>query len=491
MGLNGDGGRRAVRLRLTPLEDRTLPASAVVASLNAGILRISDYQAADALVLRQSPTAVTVDATNTHLVYAGVNRMTLDVRYDDRVTNDVTALGGVPTRAVYLNRRDPTGRTFISGGLLVAGGNSLPVVEVTPTTDWFTRSLDDAGLRSLARSVSADGVIGRLDMLALFAQATKDGTITANEIHDFKVLEHPAWTVGGTMTQSPLFTMPDPVRGLLSEVVDGDPANATYQGALLGNLQVGDSAAKFQKLVNKWFLGMDHPVAKAGTTYQQANGTLFGSGAAMTDVHQGNLSDCYYLAALANLALDRSAAIPSMFTDNRDGTFTVRFFDSGVAKYVTVDRTLPADGNGTLVYDGAGSSVVDPNNKLWAPLAEKAYAQINAEGWLGHAATNSYPAIEEGFSDDALMQITGGTAGWTAIIRSSSASLQAAVTAGKPTILNSLSSPGNGVVANHTYPVVGYDANVQKFNLFNPQGGFIQLTWTQITQSFSGYWQLQ
>ena len=34
-------------------------------------------------------------------------------------------------------------------------------------------------------------------------------------------------------------------------------------------------------------------------------------------------------------------------------------------------------------------------------------------------------------------------------------------------------------------------ANLQKFNLANPQGGFIQLTWAQINQSFSGFWQLQ
>jgi hypothetical protein len=30
-----------------------------------------------------------------------------------------------------------------------------------------------------------------------------------------------------------------------------------------------------------------------------------------------------------------------MFTKNGDGTYSVRFFNNGVAEYVTVDRELP------------------------------------------------------------------------------------------------------------------------------------------------------
>ncbi|HEX4592377.1 MAG TPA: C2 family cysteine protease, partial [Gemmataceae bacterium] len=360
-----------------------------------------------------------------------------------------------------------------------------------PGSDWFDKALSDAGERSLARTVSGDGSIDRLDMLALFAQAAKDGVISANEIHDLKALEKPDWTAGGTITQpKTLFTMPNSVRVLTSDVVDGDPANAHYQGALLGNLQAGWSAAQFQKLVNKWFLGLDHPVAEAGATYQRASGSLFVNGPAMTDVQQGNLGDCYFLAAAGALAFDQPASIPDMFTDNGDGTFTVRFFDAGVARYVTVDRALPADASGRLVYDGAGASVGSAGNELWVALAEKAYAQMNEEGWLGHAAANSYPAIQNGFSDDSLKQISNGATSWTQLIRTTPAQLQAEVAAAKPAILNSLASPGNGVIGSHTYPVVGFDATTQRFNLFNPQGGFIQLTWTQITQSFSGFWQM-
>src|SRR4051812_14031841 len=118
MARTNDGGPGAVRLRLTPLEDRTLPASGVAASLSSGLLQITDYKAADALVLRQTPTGVTVDATDTHQVYTGVTRVTVDVRNGDSVTNDVTGLNGTPPRPVYVGRRDPTGTRFVWSGTL-------------------------------------------------------------------------------------------------------------------------------------------------------------------------------------------------------------------------------------------------------------------------------------------------------------------------------------------------------------------------------------
>src|SRR5213083_1760511 len=102
MGRTNDGGGRAARLRLTTLEDRTLPASGVAASLSSWLLRVTDYKAGDTLVLHQTPAGVTVDAIDTHQVYVGVGRVTVDVRNDDRVTNDVTGLNGTPPRSVYL-----------------------------------------------------------------------------------------------------------------------------------------------------------------------------------------------------------------------------------------------------------------------------------------------------------------------------------------------------------------------------------------------------
>src|SRR5262249_5961986 len=136
------------------------------------------------------------------------------------------------------------------------------------------------------------------------------------------------------------------VTDLTRSVVLGSVANAHFQGATLGNLTAGSAASKLDKLVQKWFFGADHPDASnssVGTvTYMAAAGTLFGAGGPQyTDVHQGAVGDCYFVATLGEIALRSPSAIQNMFIVNGDGTYTVRFLQNGAAHYVTVDNQLP------------------------------------------------------------------------------------------------------------------------------------------------------
>src|SRR5204863_759653 len=136
-----------------------------------------------------------------------------------------------------------------------------------------------------------------------------------------------------------------------------------------------------------------------GRTYAYAytQGSLFVSGAAYTDIRQGAAADCYFVSALAETALRTPSTIQSMFIDNGDKTFTVRFYHDGVADYVTVDRALPTNSSGKAQYAGFGGRYDNSRNELWVALAEKAYAQMNEAGWLGHAASNAYAAIDGGY----------------------------------------------------------------------------------------------
>jgi hypothetical protein len=52
-----------------------------------------------------------------------------------------------------------------------------------------------------------------------------------------------------------------------------------------------------------------------------------------------------------------------------------------------------------------------------------------------------------------------------------------------------LTNPGNGVIAGHGYSLIGYNATTGQFTLYNPWGSTISLTWSQIQQSFNGFWQ--
>src|SRR5437868_6369201 len=81
------------------------------------------------------------------------------------------------------------------------------------------------------------------------------------------------------------------------------------------------------------------------------------------EVDQGAAADCYFVAALGEVAQRTPDAISQMFIDNGDGTWTVRFFNNGAAAYVTVDKFFPADGNGRFVYDNHDQLVNNGSNK--------------------------------------------------------------------------------------------------------------------------------
>ena len=75
----------------------------------------------------------------------------------------------------------------------------------------------------------------------------------------------------------------------------------------MGDLAVGSTGTQLDDLVDKWFLGMDHPAADAeeATTntpysYQSfAGNPLFGPGGPThLDEYQQDLGDCYLISSL-------------------------------------------------------------------------------------------------------------------------------------------------------------------------------------------------
>jgi hypothetical protein len=279
-----------------------------------------------------------------------------------------------------------------------------------------------------------------------------------------------------------------------------DLANGHYQGAILGNLFAGNTATKLQTLVNKWFFGTDHPKAETNSAYVQAAGTLFGATISYTDIAQGDLGDCYLLSALGSVARQNSQVIRNMFIDNGDGTFTVRFFHSGVPDYVTVDMMLPSR-NGQFIYANQGDSVSNPNNILWVALAEKAYAQENEDGWLAQpVAVNSYAGIDGGMPDYATRQVSGVATywGWTDFL--SFSTIRAAFDRGAYIEFGTMPFTAPNVVPNHAYVMIGYNATSQTLTLYNPWGpaggtdggdfkpGTITVTMSQLWDSFDTWY---
>ncbi len=154
-------------------------------------------------------------------------------------------------------------------------------------------------------------------MLQILDSVEAKGTLSAADFADLKTL----------VSNASYYNMPDYVRVLATDVVDGNTANATYLGASLGNLAAGSSTTQFSDLIGKWFLGSDLPtLTSTGYAYMQASGSLFPQTPSHTNEYQGELGDCYFISSLGMIADSNPQAIENMFVNNGDGTYTVRFY---------------------------------------------------------------------------------------------------------------------------------------------------------------------
>ncbi len=394
---------------------------------------------------------------------------------DDRI--DIDAGGGRDINVTYdLLTNQISGDVSGSGGYtLSSSGNSGDRAQAwfkVSEGDWYDRNMGDTNLENIARSLSYDG-INRNDMIEVLRETKDYGSVTGTELT-------------GLRNYVETFYMPDSVENLADKVVNGHVGN-TKSG--IGNLSSGSSDTQMENLIGKWFFGSDRPDAKAGTTYRYTNGSLFQNGISLNDVDQGGVGDCYFIASLGAAAKDKSYVINNMFTDNGDGTFTVRLFKpDGSKDYVTVDRYLPTwSGSGNAVYAGwGGGSNTEANNELWVALAEKAYAQFNEAGWIGQDSTNSYAGISGGWMDNVLEQISGIDTTSKNANTMTKNELLSILNSSKMLTVGFVNGTSHGVVNKHAYTISSYNPSTQKFRLHNPWGNtHADVTFDQL-QSMKG-----
>jgi hypothetical protein len=306
-------------------------------------------------------------------------------------------------------------------------------------------------------------------MISIFRDAEDSGVIDANELIDLRTL----------VSNSTRFTMADSVKVLSNKIANSDVAN-TVSG--IGNLSAGSTGTQMENLIGKWFLGTARPVT--GYTYQSVSGSLFQNGTSANDIVQGAVGDCYYVATLASIAQEKPDYIQNMFTDNGDNTFTVRFYNNGVADYVTVDRYLPTRGNYAAYAGWGGGSVTSTSNELWVALAEKAYAQLAESGWsrtYSGTQNSSYTAIEGGWMDTVIRQVTGLSATSQSVGNMTQTQLINLVNSNQILTAGFVYGAGYGVVNGHAYTITSYNPTNGTFHLRNPWGSSdADVTWSQL-----------
>ena len=282
---------------------------------------------------------------------------------------------------------------------------STTVKTGTTTAPSWVATLGDAALKAdltaMSGNVTEAGLAKMVTDLSAELTSSKS-TLSTSQFNDLKAIVTNL-NVGETASSYSQYT--------LNALVNGNAANNSWTGgaassSTLGNLAVGSSAAQLNNLDGKWLQGTDLPTSTATVdgstvkiTYATSTAALFGSnGPLASDINQGKLGDCFFLSSIAEVAMQDSAIIKNMITDNGNGTYGVAFHVKGVTEYVTVNNVLQT---------GCNSG---PN--MWATLLEKAYAQLQAINvTTGNSYSgNSFTAVGNGgLPEYALESITGAS----------------------------------------------------------------------------------
>ena len=323
----------------------------------------------------------------------------------------------------------------------------------------------DREVSSLIAKDYSDKFISRSEAIEVFKSVADNGGVDSRELADIRNFVK--------------LNMSEDVR-YFSKSMLNNPANKTVRP-----LTNGSTTDNVFKLIDKWFLGKDRPVASTETTYRPVSGNLFVDGASPTDIRQGHAGDCYFLSALSALASRNNTTIQQMFKDNKDSTWTVTFYmqspsGSYVKEFVTVDNYLPVDQSGSLYYSNIGGQSSDSSNELWVPLAEKAYAEWSE---TGHAnifqdkQVNSYDNIgRRGWSDKVFVAVTGQSSTQSFFVNETL--LQKALSDNKAVVIYKYSNEQR--TAGHAYYLKSYSQATNSYELYNPWGNSLTMSSSEI-----------
>jgi hypothetical protein len=466
----------AVRAVMEPLEGRTLmaaqPLGVAEAAVAGGLqLRLTGTAGNDQIVVAPTTTGLSVTANGVTTAYDKFYR---SLWVDAGGGNDVVTLD--PALAIDAILKGSAGNDALTGGagndrlygglgtnVLSGGAGDDVLVSVGGATndrltggpgkdDFWADANKSEAVADAAANETAGGYVHRV---SAFANSSAAVTTYANVKSKTKVN-------GKTVTA---------VRSVATTKIVA--AGRDLVGQNLVDPSIPEGAGTYANYVDRSLFAADGPMA--------------------TDVAQGDVGDCYYLAVLASVAKTRPELLQRTVVDLGDGTFGVRFRKGVSDVYVRVDADLPTAADGSLLYAGFGAE-----GTMWVALLEKAWAAFRT-GFGGYAA------LEGGWMDEsyAVLRIPSvstmsgtGQAVLTA--------MAAALSAGKSVTFAVATPPADSnLVAYHAYAVdkviVGADGKPTGLRLRNPWGtdnvhstdgandGFVTVTPEQAGKAMLGF----
>lgn len=207
-------------------------------------------------------------------------------------------------------------------------------------------------------------------------------------------------------------------------------------------------------------------------------------------VKQGQIGNCYFMAAAASLASTNPQAIADMIKDNGDGTYTVTF-PGAKDEPITVSKPTDAE---LSRYSTPGEL------GIWPQILEKAYGKYCNESWTRRSPLSPLQKDidQEGgeggsFQNAGLRILTGQSLDSDSMSNTSEEEIDRKLTQafndgmpvdcginnefGAHPFLKMLDLPtsdnkvdGLGIPAGHEYSVVGYNSESKMVSIRNPWG---------------------
>jgi pyrrolidone-carboxylate peptidase len=196
----------------------------------------------------------------------------------------------------------------------------------------------------------------------------------------------------------------------------------------------------------------------------------------ISDVDQGNLGDCYFMALLAAIAEMRPEAIEQMVKSNGDGSFTVSFFaPDGKRVHQIVQPTFPTGQWGEPEFAQFGDQSDIYGKELWPMLIEKAWMQANGS-WLdieGGKVNSTKHAIAMTGSDKEDFNLPGKLSDeelFDRLLQHFRAKQPVTIRSPKDGESRKKISTSSAVISNHVYALRKVYPDSKTLDLHNPHG---------------------